>query len=177
MDDSNELDVEYDTWILLSRVYRMIANLRRMELSKYEILPVQAYILLVISKLGNDTSPSEISQYVYQQKNSVSDILNRMEKQGLVQKTEVSGKKARIHIKLTEEGERVLKLSREREYLHKVMSSLTREKTKQLVSCLEILRDNALNQFALNEKRFVPLSLMSKSQMSKYLHQKELFDE
>jgi DNA-binding MarR family transcriptional regulator len=172
MDNHKKIDTEYDTWILLSRVYRMIANLRRMELSKYDILPVQAYILLVISKLGNNTFPSELSQYVYQQKNSVSDILNRMEKQGLIQKTETSIGKARVHIKLTEKGEQVLKLSIEREYLHKVMSSLPPEKTQQLISCLEILRDNAMNQLALNEKRFVPPSMMSK-----YLHQKELFDE
>jgi MarR family transcriptional regulator, organic hydroperoxide resistance regulator len=175
MDNHNNLDIEYDIWILLSRVYRMIANLRRMELSKHEILPVQAYILLVISKLDNDTSPTELCQYVYQQKNSVSDILNRMEKQGLIQKTETSNEKARIHIKLTEKGEQVLKLSKEREYLHKVMSSLTPKQTLQLVSCLEILRDSAMDQFALNEKKFVPLSQLSKSFNKKEIFEDDLF--
>jgi DNA-binding MarR family transcriptional regulator len=175
MDTHNKLDIEYDIWILLSRVYRMIANLRRMELSKHEILPVQAYILLVISKLDNDTSPTELCQYVYQQKNSVSDILNRMEKQGLIQKTETTNGKARIHIRLTKKGERVLKLSKEREYLHKVMSSLTPKQTIQLVSCLEILRDSAMDQFALNEKKFVPLSQLSKSFNKKDLFEEDLF--
>jgi DNA-binding MarR family transcriptional regulator len=175
MDNHNKLDVEYDIWILLSRVYRMIANLRRMELSKHEILPVQAYILLVISKLDNDTSPSEICQYVYQQKNSVSDILNRMEKQGLIQKTETSNGKARIHIKLTKKGEKVLKLSKERTYLHSVMSSLTPQKTKQLVACLEILRNSAMDQFAVNEKKIVPISQLSKSFNKKEIFEEDLF--
>jgi DNA-binding MarR family transcriptional regulator len=175
MDNHNKLDAEYDIWILLSRVYRMIANLRRMELSKHEILPVQAYILLVISKLDNDTSPTEICQYVYQQKNSVSDILNRMEKQGLIQKTVTSNGKARIHINLTKKGERVLKLSKERAYLHRVMSSLTPQKTKQLVACLEILRNSAIDQFAINEKKIVPLSQLSKSFKKKDIFEEDLF--
>jgi DNA-binding MarR family transcriptional regulator len=172
LDRTKMFDAEYDTWILLSRVYRMIANLRRIELSKYEILPVQAYILLVIYKLGNDISPSELSRYVYQQKSTVSDILTRMEKQGLIKKSPASDGRSRISIKLTEKGDKVLKLSSEREYLHRIMSYLTPQKTRELISCLEILRDNAMNQMVLHEKKKLPPSAVSKC-----FQKKDLFEE
>src|SRR3989304_2288789 len=96
---SRILDKEYDIWILLSRVYHLIAMLRKLELAKFDILPPQAYILLIINALGNEATPSKISEYVYQQRSSISDILNRMEKQGLIVKTNRGGGKiGRAHV-------------------------------------------------------------------------------
>lgn len=171
LDNSRRAGTEYDTWILLSGVYHMIANLRRMELAKYEILPVQAYVLLVIDRLGNDVSPSELSRYVYQQKSTVSDILNRMVKQGLIKKSQRLNGKSRVSIKLTGKGKRVLKLSGDREHLHAIMSRLSPRKTAQLISCLKILRDCAMQQLSLHDKRGSPAT-----QVSRYLHQKDLFE-
>lgn len=160
---------EYDIWILLSRVYHLIAMLRKMELSKHDILPVQSYILFIIKALGNETTPSKISEYVYQQRSSVSDILNRMVKQGLIRKTNKSGGKKRVIVTLTDKGEKALTISKNREYLHKVMSSLTEEKKRQLESALEILRDSAINELSITQK-----TIMRPSQISKYYRQKNL---
>jgi hypothetical protein len=68
-------DREYDLWILLSRVYHMVAKLRNMEMNKQGILPVQAYMLFIIQSMGNATTPAELSRFVYQQRN-LFDILN-----------------------------------------------------------------------------------------------------
>lgn len=160
---------EYDIWILLSRVYHLIAMLRKLELSKFDILPVQSYILFVIKALGNDTTPSRISEYVYQQRSSISDILNRMEKQGLIRKTNNPGSKKRVIVTLTDKGEKALILSRKREYLHKIMSSLTEEKKQLLESGLEILRDSAVNELSDTQK-----TILRPSQISKYYRQKNL---
>jgi DNA-binding MarR family transcriptional regulator len=162
-------DKEYDIWILLSRVYHLIAMLRKLELSKYDILPVQSYILFIIKALGDETTPSKISEYVYQQRSSVSDILNRMVKQGLIRKTNKSGGNKRVIVTLTDKGEKALTLSENREYLHKVMLSLTEEKKRQLESALEILRDSAINELSITQK-----TIMRPSQISKYYRQKNL---
>jgi DNA-binding MarR family transcriptional regulator len=156
-------DKEYDIWILLSRVYHLIAMLRKMELSKYNILPTQSYILFFIKALGNQTNPSEISEYVYQQKSSISDILNRMVKQGLIKKTNKSGGNKRVIVTLTAKGEKALTLSKNRIYLHKVMSSLTEEEKRQLESAMEILRDSAIKELSRTQK-----TIMRPSQISKY---------
>ena len=162
-------DKEYDIWILLSRVYHLVAMLRKLELSKFSILPTQSYILFIIKALGDDTTPSKVSEYVYQQRSSISDILNRMVKQGLIKKTSTSGSKKRVIVTLTEKGEKALALSRERKYLHKVMSSLSEEKKRQLESGLEILRDSAVNELSLSQK-----TILRPSQISKYYRQKNL---
>jgi DNA-binding MarR family transcriptional regulator len=155
-------DKEYDLWILLSRVYHLIAMLRKLELSKYEILPVQSYILFVIKALGNETTPSNISEYVYQQRSSISDILNRIVKQGLIKKTNKASGNKRVIVTLTAKGEKALKLSKNREYLHKVMSSLTEEEKQQLESAMEILRDAAINELAITQKTIMRPSLILK---------------
>lgn len=162
-------DKEYDLWILLSRVYHLIAMLRKLELSKYDILPVQSYILFIIKALGEDVTPSRISEYVYQQRSSISDILNRMVKQGLIVKTSNSGSKKRVIVTLTEKGEKALAFSRNREYLHKIISSLTEEKKQQLESGLEILRDRAINELSGTQK-----TVLRPSQISRYYRQKNL---
>jgi DNA-binding MarR family transcriptional regulator len=159
---SKIVDKEYDLWILLSRVYHLIAMLRKLELSKYNILPVQSYILFIIKALGNENTPSNISEYVYQQRSSISDILNRMVKQGLIKKTNKARGNKRVIVTLTAKGEKALKLSKNREYLHKVMSSLTEEEKQQLESAMEILRDAAINELAITQKTIMRPSLISK---------------
>jgi len=72
---SRNQDKEYDIWILFSRVYHLIAMLRKLELSKYDILPVQSYILFIINALGNEVTPSKISEYVYQQRSTILIVL------------------------------------------------------------------------------------------------------
>ncbi len=162
---------KYDIWILLSRVYHLIAKLRNLELEKYSILPVQSYILFIIKALGNETTPTEISGYVYQQRSSISDILNRMVKQGLITKTNKTGGKRRVMITLTEKGEEALNLSKERKFLHKVMSSLSEQKEQQLELSLEMLRDAAINELSVTQKTIMP-----PSQISKYYREKNLLD-
>jgi DNA-binding MarR family transcriptional regulator len=162
-------DKEYDIWILLSRVYHLIAMLRKLELSKFNILPTQSYILFIIKALGDDTTPSKVSEFVYQQRSSISDILNRMVKQGLIKKTNNKGSNKRVIVTLTEKGEKALVRSKNREYLHKVMSSLTEEEKRQLESGLEVLRDNAINELSITQK-----TILRPSQISRYYRQKNL---
>ncbi len=149
----------------------MIAKLRRLELARYNVLPVQAYILFILHALGGETSPTEISRYAYEHKSAISDILIRMEKQGLLTKTKNLDGRGRVKVKITEKGEEALRLSSERKLLRKVMSCLTPEETKQLESCLELIRDNAISELDLHEKKTIP-----PSKVSKYYHEKELFE-
>ncbi|MEJ2245823.1 MAG: MarR family transcriptional regulator [Acidobacteriota bacterium] len=160
-------DKEYDLWILISRVYHMVAKLRNMEMNKYGILPVQAYMLFMIRAMGDATTPAELSRYVYQQRNSVSDILNRMEKQGLITKEKSSSGNGRVLVRMTRKGEKALQLSRQREHLHNIMSALTEGQRQNLESLLELLKDRAIEEFSADRKTMLP-----PSQLSEYYREK-----
>ena len=154
-------DREYDLWILISRVYHMIAKLRNVEMNKHGILPVQAYMLLVIKAMGNATTPAELSRFVYQQRSSVSDILKRMEKQGLITKEKKLEGNRRVLVKMTKKGDKVLRLSKQREHLHRIMSVLSEENGRRLELLLELLKDSAIDEFASYRKTVLPPSQLS----------------
>jgi DNA-binding MarR family transcriptional regulator len=134
-------DTEYDIWILLSRV---------------------SYFLFIIKALGNEVTPSKISEYVYQQRSTVSDILNRMVKKGLITKTKKSSWKKRVIVTLTSEGEKALTYSKDNESIHKVLSSLTEDKKEQLESLLGIIHDKAISELTITDKTNVRPSWISR---------------
>lgn len=162
-------DELYDLWILMSRLYHMIAKIRNMEMGKYGILPIQSYMLYMIRAMGNATSPAELSRFVYQQRNSVSDILKRMEKQGLITKEKRSNVNGRLVVKMTARGEKVLELSQNRAHLFNIMSALDEGKRRQLESLLILLRDKAIEELTAYGKTYLP-----PSQLSKYYREKGL---
>ena len=69
----------------------------------------------------------------------------------------------RVLVTMTDKGKQALDLSKNREFSHKVMSSLSAERKNQLESALEILRDAAINELSLTQK-----TILRPSQISKY---------
>jgi DNA-binding MarR family transcriptional regulator len=90
-----------------------------------------------------------------------------MEKEALITKIKKVVGNGRVTVKLTEKGEEALRLSSERKFLLKVMSGLTPEQTQQLETCLEFIRDNAVNLLDIQEKQIVPPSKVSKYYQNK----------
>jgi MarR family transcriptional regulator, organic hydroperoxide resistance regulator len=144
-------DLNLELFLLINRVFHMIHRVRREELLVHNILPAQVYILRMIQSLGPNTTPTEISKYVYRVKSSVSDILTRMEKQGLITKTKESNKTKHVIIKLTKKGENTLALTEQRTRVDNILSSLSDERKQQLKSCLQTLFDNAIDELNITQ--------------------------
>jgi len=153
-DDVNDYK-NYDLWVLLSRTYTSMAELREAECRQFGISRHQVYILLIIVALGNNVTPTEISKFTYRKKNSVSEILNRMVKNGLVKKTKDPDNKSQVRVSLTEKGQLVYEESRPRESINKVMSVLSEEEHQQLQSCLEMLLENAKTELSFDREKLV----------------------
>jgi DNA-binding MarR family transcriptional regulator len=152
---------DYDFWILLTRVYHIMAKLRKLESSRYSILPVQAYLLFMIKALGNETTPTELVKYVYQQPSAISDILNRMEKLNLITKSKRSNEGRLVIIKMTEKGEKALELSSHREFLHKVLASLSKKEMDDIEVGLAKLHDSGVKELNILQKKLVRPSQIS----------------
>jgi MarR family transcriptional regulator, organic hydroperoxide resistance regulator len=137
-------DEDLELFLLLNRVYYMLHRVRSEETLVFKILPPQVYILRIIQTLGKDATPTEISKYVYRVKSSVSDILSRMEKQGLITKNKESDKTKRVIIKMTDKGKKTLELTRETGRINKILSSLDDKEKRQLHSLLQKLFDSVI---------------------------------
>jgi DNA-binding MarR family transcriptional regulator len=101
-------------------------------------------------------------RYVYEQRSSVSDILNRMEKQGPISKTAKTDGKGRVLVKITAKGLPLLESSEQRNHLPSVKSVLNEEKRRQLESILELLRDEAAEELSTLQKTILPPSRLSR---------------
>ena len=142
----NREDEIHDTWTLLAHTYRLIGKLWNKELKEYGISREQGLVLLTVEALGNNATPYKISRFQVQEHNTVSDIINRMAKKGLIRKVPASRGRSRVKVELTERGRKAYYHMLEINTLMKILGDLSADKLVQLKSCLEILRDKALSE-------------------------------
>jgi len=124
----------------------------------YRITPEQAAILFIVQAIGEKATPAEISRWLFREPHSVSGLLARMEKQGLVRKVKDLERKNLVRVVITEEGQKAYQQSTKRESIHRIMSSLSEEDRQQLRSYLEVLQNKALEELGVNRKLPLPNS-------------------
>jgi len=126
----------------------MVFKARGKELSRYGVTVEQASILFVIQAIGGKSTPAEISKWMLREPHTISSILTRMEKEGLITKRKDSSNKGQVIVALTEKGRQIYSQSIKRESIREIISCLSEEEHNQLGSLLEKLRDSALNNIA-----------------------------
>ncbi len=146
MKDFSSKDQDYDVWVLLRRTSHVVLKARGKELSQYGISAVKSALMLLVQTLGDKATPAEISRHLLREPHSVSGLLSRMERDGLVEKTKDLPKKNLIRITLTDKGRQAYYQSIKRESIHKIMSVLSGEEHQQLMLLLKRIRDKALQE-------------------------------
>ena len=137
--------------VLLRQASEAIQTARNRELSRYGIKFRQGAILFyikVVSKSEGEATPGKIAKWMLRKPDTVSRILVRMEKEGLIIK---SRRKNETIVTLTEKGEQAYIQSTIRKTLREIMSCLSIEERQQLHLSLKKLRDNAASN--LNKAR------------------------
>ena len=144
-------DRDYELWVLLTQARAALSRARRKELHRHNITTRQSAVLFVIQAIGGKATPGEIARWLLREPHSISELLSRMEKDGLVRKIKGLDKKNVVRIVLTEKGRKAYDKSVVRESIHEIMSSLSEEERQQLRSCLQKLRDKALSLLAMEQ--------------------------
>ena len=139
-------DLDYELWVLLHQATDAIAGAREDELRKFGISMMQAEVLFVVKAIRGPATPAEISRWLFREPHTVSGLLNRMEKQGLVKKVKDLEKKNLIRVEITDKGEEGYRRSRELQSIHRILSSLSQEERDNLRASLRTLRDKALEE-------------------------------
>jgi DNA-binding MarR family transcriptional regulator len=125
------------TWRILDNTRFAIARLRDIELGKMGITPEQAGILgLLKSNYGKATVTDFVGVWM-RQRNSITTLVHRMTKIGLVKKVKIPGSK-KIEVVLTPKGQNILARI-PRDSLENVFSVLPEEEIELLSASLERL--------------------------------------
>ena len=127
-----------DLWCLLVRTWFAILRLRQMELARFGLTVEQASILSVLRRHGWATAKN-LEDITMRQQHSISALISRMTKSGLVRKEKRPAEK-RYRIYVTTQGKDLFNRLTV-ESIKAVLSSLTAEDKKRLAWYLDALHE------------------------------------
>jgi DNA-binding MarR family transcriptional regulator len=139
---------------LLRQTSDAIHKAREIELRKYGITPEQAGALVCIRSLGNKATPAEISRWLFREPNSITILLRRMHKLGLITRKADTKRKNLIRIGLTKKGYEAYKHAIEFQGFFPVVDVLPERKRRQLWSLLQTMREKLFETLRLDVKAY-----------------------
>ena len=147
MQDVLDEDETVNLWLLLRRASYTALKARAKELHQYGVSSANGGVLFIVDKLGQQATPAEISRQIFREPHSVSGLLKRMEKDGLIRRVKDLNRKNMIRVEMTEKGREIYKQICKRESIHRILSALSEEERQQLNRCLIKIREKALEEF------------------------------
>ena len=154
--DNNPVDTvndpDFQLWGLLHQTAHIMQRVRSQELSQFDSSMMQATVLWAVKAVSPPATPTKISRWLARRTNTVSSMLDRLEKKGLICRTRAAKANKATTLELTEEGEKIANLSvTEISDIRNILSCLTDEQRSDLVECLRTLRRSALRQLLAME--------------------------
>ncbi|MFC2063040.1 MarR family winged helix-turn-helix transcriptional regulator [Chloroflexota bacterium] len=149
-------DDHYDIWWLISQVHHSLLELRDKELKKHHITGWQAQVLFLVKLFGKKATPTNISYWMFRRPNTISELLDRMESQGLIKRVRDLKHRGMVRVELTEKGTKIYNYANARISIHNVMDFLTEEECQILISCLKRMRDKTYKALGVNRSLSFP---------------------
>jgi DNA-binding MarR family transcriptional regulator len=148
MSDKPFFDEYYNLWLLLSQTRSAIFKVRHKKVGQY-LPPNQAAALVSIWEREGRITPLELSRRLFLEPNTVSEIISRMQKKGLVSKEKERQQGNVVRISITEKGLEVCKKVMGQDLIRHYMSKLTVEQQKMLWEILTVLYNTALKELGI----------------------------
>ncbi len=149
METNVSTDRDCELWMLLQQACDATRRARDNELREFGISRMQVAILFIVKAIEGPATPAEISRWLFREPHTVSGILERMEKQGLVRRVKDLERKNLIRVEITKKGEEAYQGSRELKVIRTILSSLSPEQRDTLRPYLETLRNKALDELRI----------------------------
>jgi MarR family transcriptional regulator, organic hydroperoxide resistance regulator len=149
-------DSDQDLWLLLTHTRYAVFRAREKELQRYGVSPEQVGLLFVVQALGPKATPAAISRHIIRQPHTVSALVDRMSKRGLVKKVKDLDRKNLVRVVMTEKGKKTYELSTKRGPIHRIMSSLEPQEKENFKATLEKLMATARKEIGLDRDELPP---------------------
>lgn len=151
----SERERDFRLWVLLVQVSDSMHRAREAELWECGITIEQAAIVYVVVSLGHlglKATPARISRWMLRKRHTVTEILNRMEKEGLIRRTQDLEKKNMIRVSLTAKGKKAYQLSGKGDVVHEILAALSPKERQRLRELLRKVRDKAFEKIGLKHE-------------------------
>jgi len=134
-------------WLLLHRVRDIISSCEDSILSEYGLTMEQFSVLYAIKSCGNSLRPVKLAYLLERSPNSVSMIVDRMVKAGLVKRTREKVDRRAIRVSLTNKGKNAIELASPVgwEFIQKMLLPLSYGDKETLATMLERVKCEAFS--------------------------------
>ncbi|MFA9458237.1 MarR family winged helix-turn-helix transcriptional regulator [Halalkalibacter sp. AB-rgal2] len=138
MDDHQIEDIERS----LRRVSEIVKQKGREILTQFPITPPQFIALQWLNEYG-DMTIGELSQKIYLACSTTTDLIDRMEKNQLVERVKDTQDRRVVRIHLLERGRVIIKevIKKRQDYLEAVLSQFTQDEVDFLEKSLDVLHE------------------------------------
>ena len=133
-------DPDIGLLILFDQTSSVLTTAVELELKSKRMTQPQARILHMLSRENKPATMDELADWTYKGYNSVSTLINRMEKRGLVKKIKKDGD-LKTYIVPTEEGNIMYHKKVTERSIHLIFDKLSDTEKKQLFNLLTKVRD------------------------------------
>ncbi|MBN2098535.1 MAG: MarR family transcriptional regulator [Dehalococcoidia bacterium] len=130
-------------WGRLFLAAKVVERAREIELSRVNISLIQAMVLYALKLSPEPLTPSRLARMLCREPHSMSALIDRMEKQGLVEKKHDLSRKNLVRVVVTPKGEEAFRRQRSVNTVANLTSSLTKEERQALGICVDKLRVKA----------------------------------
>ena len=138
----------YETYVLWRRCASLTLSARSKELRKNGANPPRFAIINAIKHLGGEPSLSEISRWLFGERNTIKEMVDRMERDGLVtrRKAHQGVNRKLVYVSLTDKGEKIYNKGKHSKVISNIMSSLSHEQLEEFAKTLELLKDKGISE-------------------------------
>ncbi len=136
-------NVDKGAWILLRQSYNLILKCEDRVFAEYDLTTEQHTVLMAIKNISGPVRITDIARWLDRSVNSVSMIIDRMVKAGLVRRTRDRKDRRTVFVAMTSKAEKAYFPATEAgwELVRQMLSPLSAEDKRTLIRLLEMLRD------------------------------------
>ncbi len=139
-------DQDRQLWTLLNQTHHAIWRARERELDETGLSAIQAGVLFFVSTVEEPVTPALLSRSLHREPHTISGLLTRMEKQGLVRRVKDLKRKNQVRIVLTSRGKKAYEQQNKTGVINEILASLSQTERANLNAYLGKLRDSALTE-------------------------------
>ena len=133
---------DFKLWRFLGHTGYVISRLRELELARYGLTSEQAYVLDILNVRGGSTTMGDIVAMTFRKHHTISTLIERMVKRGLVEKKRSREDKRGYDIVMTKSGQALFQKV-PRKSIEMAFSTLSKEDKRKLSSLLKTLLTRA----------------------------------
>ena len=146
---TKKYDPAINLYILLDQTDGIVTSAVELEIKHLKMTQPQVKVLTMLSRQDKPATLEELANWTLKEFNSVSTLINRMEKKGLVKKSKKNGD-LKTYVTLTEKGSDLYHKQVTERSIHLIFDKLSPEEKKQLDSILKKVRDTTRDLLGLD---------------------------